>query len=85
MDKINCCKTKELTEEEKRQEELDNEFADYRELYAFLRQEICYLHASYEHYFERFGIQKEVIIFDDFKLLSNIYEKRTKNSFMFIA
>lgn len=50
-----------------------------------MRKDITHLDKSYHHYFRDFGIVEEINLFDDFKLLSNIYERRTMNSFMFVA
>ena len=76
-----------LEEQEKKKQidEYNAQFADYNELYTLLRKDITHLYKSYHHYFRNFGIEDEIQLFDDFKLLSSIYQKRTLNSFIFIA
>ena len=77
--------TPEEEEEQKKADEYNALFADYNELYKILRKDITHLNKSYHHYFRDYGIADEIVLFDDFKLLSSIYEKRTMNSFMFVA
>lgn len=65
--------TPEEEEEQKKADEYNALFADYNELYKILRKDITHLNKSYHHYFRDYGITDEIVLFDDFKLLSSIY------------